>query len=73
MHQQLIPLTRPDRMQAAGLPFETAHQARWACRKSCENGTNAAFVRIGRRVYIDPEKFHELVRARGAIDSRTEG
>lgn len=61
--QQLIPLTRPDRMLDAGLPFETVDQARWAHRRSVENGTAAAFVRIGKRVFVDPEKFHELVRA----------
>ncbi|MEX2125815.1 MAG: hypothetical protein WD795_18140 [Woeseia sp.] len=64
--QQLIPLTRPDKLQAAGLPFETTDSARWAFRKAADNGTAAAFVRCGRRVYVDPDKFHELVRSRQA-------
>jgi hypothetical protein len=63
MTQQLIPLTRPEAMIAAGLPFETVDQARWAHRRSAETGTAAAFVKIGKRVFVDPAKFHELVRA----------
>jgi hypothetical protein len=50
-------------MIAAGLPFETVDQARWAHRRSAETGTAAAFVKIGKRVFVDPAKFHELVRA----------
>ena len=64
--QQLIPLTRPDKLQAAGLPFETTDAARWAHRQAAETGLTDAFVRIGRRVYVDPDRFHALVRARAA-------
>ena len=64
MTQQLIPLTKPELGMAAGLPFETVDQLRWAYRQSAEKGTAAAFVRIGRRIYVDPAKFHELVRSR---------
>lgn len=65
---QLIPLTRPDKLQAAGLPFETTDQARWAFRNRERNGTAEAFVRLassgqGRgRIYVDPDRFHELIR-----------
>jgi hypothetical protein len=58
----LIPLTKPDRMLAAGLPFETEYSARWAYRVREQNGTADAFIRIGRRVFIDPERFHAAVR-----------
>ncbi len=63
--KQLIPLTKPDQMQSAGLPFETTDSARWCFRRAKELGLQDAFFRIGRRVYIDPEKFHELVRKNG--------
>lgn len=63
---QLIPLTRPDKLQAAGLPFETTDAARWAYRRSRETGLSDAFVRLGRRVYVDPERFHALIRGSNA-------
>lgn len=66
MQQQLIAVNRPADMKAAGLPFDTEHQARWAERTADQKGLRAAFVRIGRRVYIDPAKFHELARKRSA-------
>lgn len=62
MNPQLIPINKPEQMQAAGLPFDTEHQARWTERTADEKGLRGAFVRIGRRIYVDPAKFHELVR-----------
>lgn len=59
---QLIPLTRPEKMMEAGVPFETEDAARWAYRRSHETGLAGAFIRIGGRVYLDPDKFHELAR-----------
>lgn len=59
---KLIPLTRPDRIQASGLPFETVDSARWAFRKRHEHGTAEAFVRIGQRIHVDPDRYHELIR-----------
>jgi len=64
--QQLIPLTDAEKMQAAGLPFTTTDSARWCHRQAAERGLAKAFVRIGRRIYVDPELFHELVRLRPA-------
>lgn len=61
-HDELIPFTQPDRMVAAGIPFETEHSARWAYRRRHENGLAEAFVRIGRRIYVDRQRFHEVVR-----------
>lgn len=63
MSSQLIPINKPEQLQAAGIPFNTEHQARWALRRSHENGLDGAFIRIGRRIYLDPVRFHELVRA----------
>jgi hypothetical protein len=60
--QPLIPLTRPAELKAEGIPFETEESARWAYRRRHENGLADAFVNIGRRVFIDAVKFHELVR-----------
>ena len=64
--QQVIPLTRPDKMQAAGLPWETTDQARWAFRRRHENGLAGVFIRIDRRIYVVPDKFHERVRGNAA-------
>lgn len=60
--QQLIRVTDIPGLQAAGLPFKKIHQVRWAVRKAPENGTNEAFIRVGRAVYIDPDLYHALVR-----------
>lgn len=66
MQQQLIPLTDAEKMQAAGLPFPTTDAARWCFRHAAERGLAAAFVRLGRRVYVDPARFHALVRGQAA-------
>jgi len=62
MTETLIPLNRPAEAKAAGIPVETEDQLRWMQRTAPQKGLAAAFVRIGRRVFIDPRKFHELVR-----------
>lgn len=59
---QLIPINRPAEAKAAGIPVQTEHQLRWLVRTSHEKGLDSAFIRIGRRVYVDPAKFHQLVR-----------
>ena len=61
---QIIPLTKPDQLVAAGTPFDTTYKARWAERmaRDNQNGLRGAFVRIGRKVFLDAGKFHELVR-----------
>jgi len=60
----LIPLTRPAEAKAAGVPVDSEDQLRWLARTADEKGLREAFVRIGRRVFLDPAKFHELVRNR---------
>ena len=67
MCPQLIPINKPEQLQANGIPFSTEHQVRWALRQSHDNGLGSAFIRIGRRIYIDPDKFHELVRRNRAV------
>lgn len=67
--KELIPLNRPDLLQAAGIPYVTEHQARWASRCSSQYGLSDAFVRIGRRVFIDADRFHELVRSASSRSS----
>jgi hypothetical protein len=59
---QLIPLNHPAELKAAGIPVDTEDQARWLERTADAKGLRAAFIRIGRRVYVDPERFHRLVR-----------
>lgn len=69
MSSQLIPINKPEQFREVGLPFNTEHQIRWVLRCSSENGLGDAFVRIGRRIYIDPEKFHFLVRHGRTVQS----
>ena len=61
---QFIRLTEPDVLVAAGTPFNTTYKARWAERmaRTNQNGLRGAFVRIGRSVYLDVDRFHELIR-----------
>ncbi len=58
----LMVLTNIERMTEAGLPFDNVNAARWVHRQRHKNGLADAFVSIGNRVYIDADKFHELVR-----------
>jgi hypothetical protein len=65
MEQSLIPLTDFDSQpRAGGVPFDSTDAARWCHRHAEERGLAKAFVRLGRRVYVDPAKFHELARSR---------
>jgi hypothetical protein len=52
----LIPLNRPAEAKAAGIPVEAENQLRWLERTADDKGLRAAFVRIGRRVFLDPAK-----------------
>jgi hypothetical protein len=61
---KLIPLTDPEAMKSAGLPFPSTDSARWCFRHRVERGLDAAFIRVGSRIYVDPDKFHELIRRR---------
>lgn len=65
---RLVSLTEPEQLVAAGTPFDTIDKARWAERQARENlnGLRGAFVRIGRRVFLDVPRFHELVREQSA-------
>jgi hypothetical protein len=60
--RKLIPLTDIAAMQAAGLPWKSVDQVRWAERSADGKGLRGAFITIGRRIYIDPDRFHELSR-----------
>ena len=64
--QTIIFLTELDRAREHGLPWTSVHSARWDFRHRHERGTAAAFVRIGRRVGVYPDRYHELVRERPA-------
>jgi hypothetical protein len=67
MQPQLIPLTNPARMLEAGLPWDNTNKARWAFRQRHENGLAGAFVRLGRNIFVDPAKAHELARKNSAV------
>lgn len=66
MEQSLIPLTDIAGARNAGIPVTTTHQLRWLERTADEKGLRDAFVRVGRRVFLDPDKFHKLVRKRSS-------
>lgn len=66
MSQSLIALTDVPGAQREGIPVKSTHQLRWLERTADEKGLRPAFVRVGRRVFIDPAKFHELVREKSA-------
>jgi|HubBroStandDraft_5_1064220.scaffolds.fasta_scaffold1224150_2 hypothetical protein len=60
---QLIALTNTNELVEAGLPWNSRGKAQWAFRKRNENGLAGAFVRIGRNIFVDPQKVHEVVRS----------
>lgn len=62
MSQSLIALTDVAAAKAAGIPITSTHQLRWLERTADEKGLRPAFVRVGRRVFLDPARFHELAR-----------
>lgn len=66
MTPSLIALTDVDGAKAAGIPVTTSHQLRWLERTADDKGLRAAFVRVGRRVFLDPARFHELARKQSA-------
>lgn len=67
MSQSLVALTDLDGAKTAEIPVTSTHQLRWLERTADEKGLRPAFVRIGRRVFIDPAKFHELARKQSAV------
>ena len=57
----LIPLQNPEGWLAQGVPFKSEHAARWSFRRRHEMGLAKAFVRLGRRIYVDPAGFAEAI------------
>ena len=63
----LIPITDVANLQAAGIVYPaTEHGWRWLYRQRHVRGLEDAFLRIGRRIVIDPTRYIELVRERGS-------
>jgi len=60
----IVFLTEIDRAREHGLPWKSVHSARWDYRYRVERGIAAAFVRIGRRVAVYPDVYHECIRGR---------
>jgi hypothetical protein len=60
MQPQLISIAKPDELKAAGLPWDTYGKVHWAFRKRHENGLAGAFVRIGKNVFVNPQRALEL-------------
>jgi len=63
-NMRLIYLTDVEKFAEAGLPWQSVHAARWDYRHRFERGTADAYVQIGRRVAVDPDAYHRLVRGR---------
>jgi hypothetical protein len=53
----IIFLTELDRARQQGLPWTSVDSARWDFRHRHERGTAAAFVRIGRRIGVYPDRY----------------
>ena len=62
----VVYLTELERAREHGLPWPSIHTARWDFRHRHERGTAAAFVRIGRRIGVYPDRYHELLRGRAS-------
>jgi hypothetical protein len=62
----IIYLTEIDRAREHGLPWTSENAARWDYRQRHERGTAEAFVRIGRRVGVYVDRYHNALRARTA-------
>lgn len=57
-------LTEIDRAREFGLPWTSVHAARWDYRHRHQRGVAEAFVHVGRRIGVYPDRYHELLRAR---------
>lgn len=66
MSRALIPLVRIDLAQAAGIPAISVDSLRWQYRNRHATGLSTAFVRVGGRIFLDPDKYHELAREQSA-------
>jgi hypothetical protein len=60
----IVLITELERAREHGLPWTSVHSARWDFRHRHARGTSAAFVRIGRRIGVYPDRYHQLVRER---------
>jgi hypothetical protein len=68
--KQLIPLQDIDALRSHGIYFKSEGAARWVERTAQFKGLTEAFVRVGSRVFIDPDKYHELARANNSRGAR---
>ena len=64
MNPTIVFLTETDRAREHGLPWTSVHAARWDYRHRVERGTAKAFVKIGKRVGVYPDRYHDLMRER---------
>lgn len=65
MKAKLIPLNDSAAFKKAGIEYpSTEAQVRWLFRQRRSNGLAGAFVRIGRRVFLDVDRFNVLVSRR---------
>jgi hypothetical protein len=64
MPPTIVYLTEIDRAREHGLPWISVDSARWDYRHRHDRGTAAAFVKIGKRIGVYPDIYHQLVRDR---------
>ncbi len=63
----IVFLTEPKRAREEyGLPWTSEWSARWDYAQRHERGTAGAFVKIGRRIGVYPDRYHEAVRSRAS-------
>lgn len=63
---KFIPLSRPEELKAAGLPWGTYGQAQWAYRQRHVYGLSAAFVRQGKKILVNVDRALELLGQQAA-------
>ena len=66
MNATIVFPTEIERAREHGLPWTSVDTARWDYRHRQERGTARAFVRIGKRVGVNPDLYHSLLRERAA-------
>jgi hypothetical protein len=56
-----IRINEPQKLEAAGLPWDTYAKVQWAFRRRHENGLNGAFVRQGRNILVNVDRALKLL------------
>lgn len=70
--RKLIRITDTESLRAEGIHFPSVGATRWFAAQATNNKFREAVVRIGRRVFIDPDRYHEIARGESARSAPSE-